>query len=131
MISLSSSLMSSAKLGRGALSLNTNVLMPRQSMPLQLPPERDRARAWLLAVIEAVSLGASLARLEPEPPRPALARPLLGLVEQLLSDPERPAPGMHGEVLDPYAPAEADRLDVLVRGAEPDVLAVEPRHEQR
>src|SRR5947209_14564075 len=84
----------------------------------------------MLALVEAVSVLARLAGLEREPARPAIPRPLLGRVEQLLADAQRAPLRMHGEVFDPYAATEADRLDVLVGSAEADKLIIEARHEE-
>ena len=49
-----------------------------------------------------------------------LARPGLGRVEQRLADALGSAPGVDREVLDPGPIAEADRVEVLICGADAD-----------
>src|SRR3712207_9542375 len=64
------------------------------------------------ALVEAVRVGATGRGVELEMRGAALARPVLRGVEQALAGPERPAPGMHGEVLDPGPVAEAHGAQV-------------------
>ena len=105
--------------GQVARDRRTGRLPHRPTQPrsseLQLPAEADRAPARLLALVEAVRVGARLARVELEMRGAALPTPVLGRVEQRLAVPRRPVVGVHREVLDPRALPEPHGLDVEVR----------------
>src|SRR5579884_578952 len=98
---------------------------------LQIPAEAQRAPAGVLALVEAMGLDTGNARVELEPRGSAGASPALGLVQQALANPARTVRGINDQVLEPCPPAKANRLDVLVHGAEPDPLAVELRDQHQ
>ena len=67
-----------------------------------------------------MGVGPRLAAVELEMAGAALARPSLGGLQQRLADALGSAVGIHRQVLDPAAGAEADRVQVEVCAADPD-----------
>lgn len=59
----------------------------------------------------------------------ASVRPAFGLVEQLPADPKGAPVRIDGQVLDPYPPTQAHRLQIFVRSAEADQFAPERRNQ--
>src|SRR2546430_2602004 len=80
----------------------------------ELPAERVGLPARLLALVEAVGVGSAEARVELEMIRSGSPCPILGRVEQRLPDALRAPVGVDGELLDPAAAPEADRVEVDV-----------------
>src|SRR5436190_1516890 len=82
--------------------------------PLELPAEAVGAVLRAFALVEAVGILSGLRAVQLQVRRPALPRPRLGGIEQGLADAVGAPLGVHREVLDPCAIAEADREEVLV-----------------
>src|SRR5581483_4645956 len=89
---------------------------------LELPGEAARGPAGLLALVEAMSVSASLGAVQLEMGGASLARPPPGGVQEGLSDSLRAVPGADRQVLHPAARPEPHRVHVQVRGAEPEQL---------
>src|SRR4051794_15618154 len=95
----------------------------------QRPVEGDRLADGTLTAVKAVRLGATHARVQLHVRAAALARPVAGGGQQILAGSLGAALRIDRQILDPGTTPEANRVEVLVDGAEADDPAAGVGHE--
>src|SRR4051812_21640727 len=91
---------------------------------LERPAKASRPVRRAFALVEPMSVLASVGGVELQVRAAMLAGPLLGRIEQPLADAARAQSRVDGQVLDPRTTPKPDRLDVVVDGAEAGDSAV-------